>query len=534
MRGSPLNRASTACSLLMLALLCLPESVSGQPSRSTWSTFTTRDAQTALQELGYDPGPIDGQEGSRTRAAIREFQRDYGIVPTGQIDAETRTSIVVAGIHKESREGALTPTCTKAGVSPIDAHISFAQFAAKHVSEVGRIYDFRTLLRGYYESSSDPFLDDLTRWIGHHPHERSASPGLLVYDHDGDVLRAWLITSEGLVAYHQLAIDLPGLRNIVGDLRYALGLLDRQKARAPVRRGVVASDPEVAPPSPRLSVDHAIRNLSRVLFSRECGAKLRSVSHLIVVPTSVLWTVPFALLRPWEDEAHLIDEIVLVMSPSLIDLTSDYGLWTMRRERGEALVVGNPSFPFQDDAWTYPALPGAETEAIEVAARLGVKPLLGEHATKEAVIERSSSADVLYFATHGVAAAVDPLESNFLLLAGQPGRDSRWTLEEIQRTRFQARLAVLSACQTGLGQVFDAGILGLARGFHISGVPRIAISLWKVDDEATRDLMVTFMQAMQTGNLYPPEALRVAMQRTRQMHSDPAEWASFVIFGALW
>lgn len=161
---------------------------------------------------------------------------------------------------------------------------------------------------------------------------------------------------------------------------------------------------------------------------------------------------------------------------------------------------------------------------------LNVTPLIGKAATKEKVVENARTASLLYFATHGVANSTDPLTGGFLMFAADKLEQGWWTAREIQNERFSANLAVLSACQTGLGKVHDAGIIGLARAFQIAGVARVVMSLWSVDDAATNELMQAFMKNLQTTNM-PSEALRQAMLETRKKFPHPSYWASFVLFG---
>ncbi|HEY0385468.1 MAG TPA: CHAT domain-containing protein, partial [Pyrinomonadaceae bacterium] len=122
-----------------------------------------------------------------------------------------------------------------------------------------------------------------------------------------------------------------------------------------------------------------------------------------------------------------------------------------------------------------------------------------------------------------------PLDGGFLVFSGAGGKESLWTAREIQQTRLRARLAVLSACQTGLGQAHDAGVIGLARAFQLAGVPRVVMSLWSVYDDATAELMQAFARRLRTHA--PAEALRQAMLEVRKRRPNPAEWAAFVIFG---
>jgi CHAT domain-containing protein len=81
-------------------------------------------------------------------------------------------------------------------------------------------------------------------------------------------------------------------------------------------------------------------------------------------------------------------------------------------------------------------------------------------------------------------------------------------------------LAVLSACETGLGEVADGeGVLGLQRAFHVAGGQNVIASLWKVEDEATAALMGLFYDNLWREKLPPIEALRQA-QLTLYRHPE--------------
>jgi CHAT domain-containing protein len=101
-------------------------------------------------------------------------------------------------------------------------------------------------------------------------------------------------------------------------------------------------------------------------------------------------------------------------------------------------------------------------------------------------------------------------------------------------------MVVMSACQTGLGKTFDAGVFGLARAWWQAGSPQVVMSLWNVDDAATNDLMTDFIgrvvadRAAPSGSrltLAHEQALRQAMLASRERNADPALWASFALFG---
>jgi CHAT domain-containing protein len=98
---------------------------------------------------------------------------------------------------------------------------------------------------------------------------------------------------------------------------------------------------------------------------------------------------------------------------------------------------------------------------------------------------------------------------------------------------FGTELVVLSACETGLGEVVSGeGVFGLRRAFVLSGAATLVMSLWKVPDVATASLMADFYRLMQSG-VSRGEALRGAQlaMRSRAGYSDPYYWAAFVCQG---
>lgn len=145
--------------------------------------------------------------------------------------------------------------------------------------------------------------------------------------------------------------------------------------------------------------------------------------------------------------------------------------------------------------------------------------------------------EALHFATHGFADSTQPrLSGIFLSQFDRQGnrRDGLLRSLDIYDLELEASLAVLSACETGLGEVVEGeGIEGLVRAFLHAGVPRVVASLWRVDDKATAVLMIHFYKGLLQG-MPAPAALRNAQMavRAHEEWEDPFYWAGFVLQGA--
>ena len=107
----------------------------------------------------------------------------------------------------------------------------------------------------------------------------------------------------------------------------------------------------------------------------------------------------------------------------------------------------------------------------------------------------------MHLATHGVLDAERP-ERSYLLMAGADESSQRLTVAEIASLNLGRNgLAVLSACETAVGeQVPGAALTTLAAAFSQAGAQSIVASLWKVNDETTRDFMVTFHRGLGTAS----------------------------------
>lgn len=408
--------------------------------------------------------------------------------------------------------------------SDAEVEVLFDKAAAKHKEELNDLWDARGMPKIQLRDAS---VKSLAAVLASRSTSEAAylpKTAILFYSYDQGVLRTWLIDEKGIRAYDQKTLSPERIAAAISDLRDSMNVDALQFLRAPRKRKDL---PVAGNSKARLPVNQAVSIATDILLPPSMAGALASVEHLIVVPVLNIGTVPFAILQPFGSDSFLIDKMSVSLAPSLFDIGQAFYYWNPRFS--SPLVVGNPFVP-PGTEWIIPPLPGAEVEAREVARALHTKPLLGKEATKEIVPQRALQSDILYFAMHGVASSDDPLTGGFLLLSAPNVEQGKWTAGEVQHMELErTRMVVLSACQTGLGKVHDAGIIGLARAFQIAGVPRVVMSLWSVNDEATNELMQAFMRNVQSD--IPAEALRKAMIETKKKRPHPSEWASFVLFG---
>jgi CHAT domain-containing protein len=89
---------------------------------------------------------------------------------------------------------------------------------------------------------------------------------------------------------------------------------------------------------------------------------------------------------------------------------------------------------------------------------------------------------------------------------------------------------VLSACETGLGEIHPGeGVYGLRRAFMVAGAKTLVMSLWKVPDKETQQLMDAFYEGL--SSLGPSKALQAARQRLRDQKLAPFYWGAFICQG---
>lgn len=263
--------------------------------------------------------------------------------------------------------------------------------------------------------------------------------------------------------------------------------------------------------------------------------------RILLVPDGPLHLLPFAALTR-KDGRHLVEwkPLSTVLSGTVFA--------ELKKQRRDTDAVAEPSarqWVAFGDPWFPPRLvesrpedigearlrsfstraqlrwkrlPQSRREVEEIAALFPAdrrRTYVDRDASEERAKAVGKSARIVHFATHGFVDDRSPFDSGLVLSIPEDlaeGRDNGllqvW--EIFESVRLDADLVVLSACETGIGEIRGGeGIIGLTRAFQYAGARSVLASLWRVEDEATAELMQRFYRHLRAGKA-KDEALRAA------------------------
>lgn len=315
-------------------------------------------------------------------------------------------------------------------------------------------------------------------------------------------------------------------------------------------------------------------------------------NHLIIAPDSELSAIPFEII-PIGSNNRLIDLFSITYIGVGRDILRFSTI--VQKTSSLPVVIADPAYDLTMDGSTsiettvsesqlsrdfdmkkrFTYLPATKIEGEKIATMLGVKPWLGSEAL-EGKLKRVQSPNIIHIATHGfflknksinegkysthhisteglnsmkfnssaIAIYENPLLRSGLALAGvntwlnngklpPEAEDGILTAEDVTGLDLTSTdLVVLSACETGLGEVqVGEGVLGLRRSFMLAGAKSLIISLWSVPDSPTQELMEMLYKHMLRGKSRA-ESLRAAQLTLRERYPHPRDWGAFIFQGA--
>jgi CHAT domain-containing protein/Tfp pilus assembly protein PilF len=345
----------------------------------------------------------------------------------------------------------------------------------------------------------------------------------------------------------------------------------------------------------RIDVKRLARELDEKIMHPVRSSIRSEINHLLIAPDGSLNLIPFAALVD-EENRYLIERFTISFLTSGRDLlrlqdsppSQDAPLvvadpifgkaapviahayqrsanLSSERKAGKQIETGQTG---QTGHIAFRPLPGTKAEALAIKAILPDASLLLQQQATEAALKRARAPRILHIATHGFfladqqaqtteagrgdetisdlrlgkrpASAEAPLLRSGLALSGanqsQNGDDDGvlTALEMAGLDLWGTRLVVLSACDTGLGEVMknSEGVQGLRRALVLAGSESQVMTLWPVTDEGARDMMIDYYKALQRGE-GRSEGLRQV--QLRMLHSKdrrhPFYWAAFIQSG---
>lgn len=387
----------------------------------------------------------------------------------------------------------------------------FAELVATLVSEGGGEPDdevIRVMARAHARSLRE-ILD--ARGIGDARPPRLAelqaalAPGELLLDFLIGERRGTLVAIDRERAR---AHAVPGWEQLRGDLR---------RYRAALRRPLVSAEARLAPEED-LERDLAVGNLLREALLGPVADRLAAASRVLVVPDRDLALIPLAAL-PDGEGGFLGDGVEIAMLAAT---------GTARIEAHAPTPLLLAGAPVLDPAGEFAALPHAADELTQLE-RLWpadrTRRICGRDLDSDRLLQLPlGDYGTLHFATHAVASSRDPRKCAVILSAGE-----RLGMKQIAELELGPALVVLSACQTGEGEVIPGeGVVGLSWAFLSAGAQAVVASLWSVEDDSATELMVAFHRYLRDGD-DPVRALSRAQRDVRVSRGHPAYWAPFVV-----
>ena len=285
-----------------------------------------------------------------------------------------------------------------------------------------------------------------------------------------------------------------------------------------------------------------------------------NIKNLVIVPDGTLGHLPFDILREDYDSPELGETYRLTLSPSIsvsmllekstpqnLPILAFGGAWYNRdrtaAERGEqrSAVFGNEP---KQLAWLDLSGSEAEVRMLEqlVASAADIRIFMGSDVSEEQIKRLSAEGELarypmLHFATHGYFKE-DDLERAGIVLSEVSGlldneEDGYLTIPEIAVLNLNARMVLLSACETGLGVLKRGdGMVGMVRAFLLAGAEYLGVSLWEVNDEATMEFMTRLYGKVLNEGITFKEAYYLVKNEFRRHNiwNHPYYWSAFVLY----
>lgn len=275
-------------------------------------------------------------------------------------------------------------------------------------------------------------------------------------------------------------------------------------------------------------------------------------SHLIIIPDGILGYIPFeTLIRDMPKskipDYHTLDYLLKHYTIRYSYTASQNYISNPKKKSGQKPFIGfapiyqNREATTKDtisDVLALRDIPGIREEVRQISNTIsGGEIFMKEQATERVFKKISGDYEILHLALHTMIDKDNPMYSK-MIFSNIPDstEDQMLNAYEVYNLDLNARLAVLSSCNTGIGQLINGeGVMSLARGFIYSGVPSVVMTLWEAEDESASGLMPIFYNNLIQGEPID-NALKQAkldyLEQADRLRSHPYFWSSYVMIGS--
>ena len=262
----------------------------------------------------------------------------------------------------------------------------------------------------------------------------------------------------------------------------------------------------------------------------------------MIIPSGPLNVIPFEALITQKPADKSYKDLSYLIKNYAISYAYSAGLAFSRKPEELKFNSDKPSLIIAPVDFIYsgaslPSLPATKEECIQIGKKLEDNNLkcniyIGEKADENLLLKpNNNDFRIIHLATHGIIDENRPAFSRIYLNGGQD--DGRLYTSELYNISLKSDLITLSACETGLGKISKGeGVLGFTRALLYSGADNVIVSLWKVQDNSTAELMVDFY-----GNAFNKTAFSGSLRQAKLNminsgnYSDPFYWAPFILIG---
>lgn len=344
------------------------------------------------------------------------------------------------------------------------------------------------------------------------------------------------------IRVHSIDID-ESFANMINDFNHAIRRIDRQRF---LRTGRELFDLLIGPAVPHIS----------------------NIDRLVIIPDGLLYHIPFEALvsdvsgDTFSDLPFLIKQYVIsyhysstlyhtlaqnrdrIGKPEGIRFAGFAPVFDENLSRGYILTSKGRESVYRNDessSFWFGPIPYSKEELEEIVTifdeyKVPARGYFYNRAHRHEFITQARNYTILHIASHGFVNPEQP-DLSGILLAAPPAAtsisDGIVYAGEFYNLDLNADLVVLSSCESGTGDIIRGeGLMAMTRGFLYSGAQNMIVSLWKVFDRQTKDLMIAFYRSVLSGNTYA-EALRDAklLMLEDELTAFPHLWSGFILIG---